>query len=103
MGRPNWLREEDTDTDPSEGTGNKNKSKIKREEGTEFSLKNNAKYKKPRLYSQMIVKELTLTPFAARTCVSLQDFPPEPDVDVAAQRAAEFESRERGLSKKWYF
>jgi hypothetical protein len=45
----------------------------------------------------MIVKELTLTPLAQRECVSLQDFPPEQDEDVAAQRAAEFEYRERDL------
>jgi hypothetical protein len=45
----------------------------------------------------MVVKELTLTLLVQRKCVSLQGFPPEPDVDVAAQRAAEFGSREHDL------
>jgi hypothetical protein len=54
MGRPKWLREDDTDTDPSEGAGKKkNKSNIKREEKTDFSLKNKAKHKKASAMPQI--------------------------------------------------
>jgi hypothetical protein len=89
MRRPNWLREEDTGN-PSERTEKKNKSNIKREEKAEFGLKNKAKHEKASIIPPNVSKRANPHPFAPRKCVSLQDFPPEQDVDVAAERAAEF-------------